>query len=318
MSSFVKADGAKIVVKFDKPLIGDVTGLTPPLGYISTEISKNSSIGGQVYSASNVYTSSYTANKAFDSDIATLWLTLLSAPQWIQVDFGEGNSYAANKFRWYIGSTSYTPNAFNLKGSNDAITWSDALVNSNSTNSVGWKEWSFTNNTTYRYYRWEITSKWSLYIGIYEIELFADIPIGQERAFKVEGQQLFNINDELITGDYRVESVEAHPVISNAVLLNMKPLNRFHNVVGDLSVTYNEGLGSLQGSGGIVLGFTEVFTPLDLIAKPNQNPEENVEIANVIVTGLLQEVTRLNSYLFENVEIANVSATGTLINVEDL
>jgi uncharacterized protein YjdB len=318
MSSFVKADGAKITIKFDKPLIGDVTGLSPPLA-IDTNIRVSHRVlpkyFGHSYTASNTYLTTNVPSRAFDDSISTFWETRATGTQWIQCELREAQ--VVKKFRLYSGASNRI-RAYNLQASNDTVTWTELWTGENA-NATAWNEYTFTNTTAYKYYRWEITSRWSTNIYIYELELYADIPVGQERAFTVSGQEVFNVNDELVSGDYKVKSVEVHPTIENAILLNMYELTRFNNVVGNLTVNYNEGLGTLQGNGGIVLGFSQEFAPTDLITKPNQNPLENIEIANVTGTGLLQEVTYLQGYAGEeNIEIVDVTATGTLINVEDL
>jgi len=284
MSSFTKAEGAKIVIKFTENLIGDVTGKEdPPVGgYVETEIAQNSEIGGQTYDASS-YTS-YPSDNAFDGTTSTYWRTFSAPPQWIQVDLGEGNAYAANKFRWYVSS--YRPNAFNLKGSNDLIAWSDALVDDNSPNSTGWHEWEFANTTEYRYYRWEITSKYSSYIYVYEIDLYADLAVGNEGAFTVTGQEPLYIQypseelGELVDSDIQIDRVEAYPSTPSQMILHTKPLNRFHNTEGLLTVTYDKNLGNLQGIGGIVDNFSVACTPLDIVRVPNPSVEpENINIA---------------------------------------
>ena len=80
MSSFTKAEGAKIVIKFTENLIGDVTGKEdPPVGgYVETEIAQNSEIGGQTYDASS-YTA-YPSDNAFDGTTSTYWRTFSAPP----------------------------------------------------------------------------------------------------------------------------------------------------------------------------------------------------------------------------------------------
>jgi hypothetical protein len=283
MNSFTKGQGGKIVVKFTENLIGDVSGKTPtPVGgLVETELTRNRDFAWQSYSASNSY-STQTPNLAFDGSTSTYWETRLAMPQWIQVDLGEGNEVVATKFRWYVST--YAPNAFNLVGSNDGTNWSSALVNSTSANSSGWKVFDFVNTTAYRYYRWNITSKHSTYLYIYDIELFANLPKGNEQAFTVTAQEPLYTefpSEELGTlanSDIQVLSVEAYPSNSKQIILNTKPLKRFNNVQGNITISYNAVLGNLQGVGGVVQSFTQVFTPADLVRVPNPSiAPENIK-----------------------------------------
>ena len=312
-----KAEGAKITIKFDKPLTGDITGLSPALA-TDTDVRISHRVlpkyFGQSYTASTTFGTTNISSRAFDDSISTFWETRTAGNQWIQCELRE--AIPVNKFRLYSGAANRI-RAYNLQGSNNGIDFVELWTGENA-NATQWNEYTFTNTTAYKYYRWNITSRWSTNIYVYELELYADIPVGQERAFTITSEEPFNVNDELIPSTYLVKSVEEHPTVSNAILLNFLELSRFNDAVGDITVTYDEALGTLQGSGGIVLGFTEIFTPADLVAKHNQNPLENIEIANVTGTGLLSAIVYENGYAEENIEIANITATGTLINVADL
>lgn len=70
------------------------------------------------------------------------------------------------------------------------------------------------------------------------------------------------------------------------LLLHIDPLQRFNNVEGDLTVSYDQSKGTLSGEGGAVQSFTRTFTPVDLESarKPNPHHAENITVANTVIT----------------------------------
>lgn len=89
-----------------------------------------------------------------------------------------------------------------------------------------------------------------------------------------------------ITVSPKVSSLSA-TVISDAdnrfLLLHIDPLQRFNNVEGDITVSYDQSKGTLSGEGGTVQSFTRTFTPVDLESarKPNPHITENITVANI-------------------------------------
>lgn len=279
MSNYAKGQGAKIAIRFNHDLIGDVTGLTPtPVGGIAEfQIPPSTLI--KIVTVSNSY-SANTVNKLFDGSLSTYWETRAILPQSFSVDLGRENEHSIFKFRWYAGS-SYRPRAFQLQGSNDNIEWTTILT-AESDNTTGWKEWTFDNPAFYRYYRCVVTSLWTAgRVYVYEVELFARKEVGNEQAFTIEGQEHLHVKGELISGDYQVKKVEPYPDSSNAILLTMKPLNRFRNVEGNLTIKYDQSKGNLAGIGGVVEGFERAFSPNDLIQVPNPLNDENITLGIV-------------------------------------
>lgn len=204
-----KKYGTKIGIKFTQPLIGDVSGLENPTGFRPAE----ESLGPGFISSSGDYSATYAADKAFDGSITTYWrASSATAGQWIQVDLVK--PVATAKFRWYVNS--HKPRAFILQGSINGTTWV-TLLDTESPNTVGWQEFSYDDATKYRYYRWTLNSRWSSYYYVYEIEIYARLPIGNEVAFSVTGKepQYVKFPSEslgpLIDGDYEVEKVEKMP-----------------------------------------------------------------------------------------------------------
>lgn len=103
----------------------------------------------------------------------------------------------------------------------------------------------------------------------------------------------------------------------NVIRLVMKDLKRFHNIVGDLTVTY-DGSGGLMGAGGAVAAFTETFTPTDLVPKPHQNDQERVEIMLSATSTLLHIYYSNAKSDDEKIEISSINANGVLTNINDL
>lgn len=64
--------------------------------------------------------------------------------------------------------------------------------------------------------------------------------------------------------------------IQNLVEVNIDPINRFNNNEGLLTVSYDQSKGYLAGDGGSIQSFTQSFTPVELVKKPNPFDGENV------------------------------------------
>lgn len=94
-------------------------------------------------------------------------------------------------------------------------------------------------------------------------------------AFKVTGQEYQYVGGPILNMDYEV--VKAYDYEGSVIqfLITVYPFGgRFNNVIGDLTVTYDDQIGTLAGLGGKVLSFTKTFTPTGLLAKPNPKIDE--------------------------------------------
>jgi hypothetical protein len=304
-----KGRGTKIVIKFNKEILGDVSGLTPiPLGYKPSEtpltIEDNSASG---------YYSSYVPDRAFDGSTSTYWRSSSTAAgQWIVADLGEGNETVAVKFRWYVNN--HRPRLFILGGSNDGENW-DTLVDDESPNASGWHEWEFVNSTAYRYYRWTLNSRWSSYYYIYEIELFGREPVGNEQAFTVTGMErnpLFY--GEPAPKEYHVAAVERYPETDDTILLHFDEYNRFNNVAGDLTVAYDQIKGNLTGTRAVE-SFSESFAPEDLESSPLD--EHIITVRGEPVVDFIN-VTYEPGYEAHTVTVTGTGVFVDLIHVDDI
>lgn len=307
-----KAEGKKIAIKFTQPLIGDVSGLTPiPTGGFEELTDR---VG--TYTASSQWNNG--PQWAFNSSL--FWDTRSTGTQWIQIRLTTPRAF--HKFKWY--SQMYRANEFRLLGSNDGVNFNE-LFASSSPNTSDWHTFEFVNDTAYEYYRWEIMSRHSSWLYIYEINMYYKVAKGNEAAVTVTGQvpKYVEYPEEnlgpLEEKTLAVQSVSTHPSEPNSLLLTMKDMNEFKNIEGSLTVSYDASKGNLTGLGGPVASFTEVFTPTDLVRTPNPLLAETLDVS---ITGLevdLIPIVYKNGYSDD--EIIAVSITDfsvDLIHVGEL
>lgn len=303
-----KCLGAKIAIKFTEILTGDVSGLTPkPVG-----------IGTEFYlptgtATANDYYSSYVPSYAFDGSISTFWRAS-TYPCWLQIELAQEAFISG--FRWNTQTTSYRPRAFTVQGSTDSQSWED-IFSGESPNENYWKAFSWVSQKAYKYYRWNISTKWSSYVYIYDIELL--MPAGNEIAFTITGQEYQYINGPLVQKTYKVVSAERHPDYEDDkhLLLTLHPQGRFNNVEGNLTVTYEQSLGNLMGRGGFVESFTRDFVPTDLVPFPNPCEAETIIVSADAAIVLLPVDYQ---YGYNGNEILTVTPRSNieLIRVEDI
>ena len=176
-------DGKKIAIRFTEALVGDVSGLTPsPLGYKYEPFSTD----GATITALNRYSSSYSADNAFDGNISTCWrgTTIVN---WIQIQYASAN--VVKKVRMYFHSSNYI-NSFTVSGSNDGENFTQiGETYQFNVSEAGWYETMISNDTAYLYYRVDTLSGPSSSIYLYELELCEEIPLGNESKFTVTFQE---------------------------------------------------------------------------------------------------------------------------------
>ncbi|OQX64799.1 MAG: hypothetical protein B5M51_02520 [Anaerolinea sp. 4484_236] len=117
---------------------------------------------GGTASASSYSTSEYLPDNAFDNDLSTRWLSLESSglPAWIEYNLGAGNGIIAIKYRLNYNNTNVVraPKDFKFQGYN-GTGWDDLDTQTGITWTEGvWKEFSFSNTTSYERYRIYITA----------------------------------------------------------------------------------------------------------------------------------------------------------------
>jgi hypothetical protein len=187
----------KILIEFDKSLLGDVTGKEGKTVQ-ATKYTVASS------SASSNYSSSYNASKAFDGSTSSYWRAGSSyPPSWLICDLG--SAVLVNKLRIYVDA--YPMKSVELQGSNDNTNWSK-ISSIPLVYSTGWQDFVFENYTKYRYYKIYGADRYSSYeIRMYEIELIYETIPGNEVAFTVTGQEYDHIAGTLHPVNYIIKSV---------------------------------------------------------------------------------------------------------------
>ena len=156
-------------------------------------------LGGTTYSASSCFggcdSSSYHAPNAFDdnhgtSGYSTWHATWTGGPEWIAVDFGEGNAYAVTRYGLMGASfhEGYRVRDFELQGSDDGETWTtvDRVEDANLAFVMYGGEamsfWEVEHESAYQHWRYLITENeggqtFADEVGIVEIEMFGDAEV---------------------------------------------------------------------------------------------------------------------------------------------
>lgn len=303
-------DGRKIGIRFTQPLIGNVTGLNPPLSYKQQKID----LSGATLTTQNQYSSNSIKN-AIDENETTYWCGTTAA-NWVKFALLEPKLITS--IRLLLGGNYIKK--FTFLGSNDGVEWTqigEEFV-TNATSTRTWYEFSVENETEYSYYKIDILDSSYRYPYIYEVELCETVGVGNEAKFKVSFDQYSFVPEGTLSKTEKdIESIEV--VDENTIVLalfdgNMKSIQ---NSIGEVTVIY-DGSGSLMGIGGAVEAFEVKFTPEELTYKGHQNDVEHIEIVGVQATSNLIEILYIDSRCVEHIEIADVIAVGSLISIDDI
>lgn len=137
--------------------------------------------------------------------------------------------------------------------------------------------------------------------------------------------ETLHVKVELSTSDISVSpvlsgiSIRARSVADkNVILLLFAPGNTtsIQNAAGDVTVAYAGG--NLIGQGGAVAAFTETFTPVGLVPKPDQNDAEHIEIGVEAVGTLTRVYFTDVQDGGEHIDITGIEAVGTLTHIDDI
>lgn len=306
--SYVKADGKYIGVEFSEEI---TTNIEAVLGYSFKE-------GAQDCTAyvSSQY-SSYGAANLIDGSYSTKWVLYPIVANSYAL-FTLSSARVCMAVRMYLYATWY-PKSFVVYGSSngtDFVALGDTIsVGTISAN--GYYDFTFANSDAYLYYKIVFLTHNSAETDIGEIWL--SYPAGNERAFTVTGQ-VYNWvpNGELVSEEFKVAKVYAHPTVEKAVLLEIEDNDRFESAIGNLTIEYDKSLGNLAGYGGPVDSFSIALTPADLVWKGDQNDQEHVELTNVAITPNLIHVYYTGVKEDEAIELSSISVSGTLTHIDDL
>lgn len=101
------------------------------------------------------------------------------------------------------------------------------------------------------------------------------------------------------------------------ILITLKPLKRFHRVKGNLTVSYDSTIGNLAGASGPVASFSQAFTPVDLVNKPNPNDPENITMT-ATASATLSKIERIDAYSGGDNITLTAYAAATLTHIDDI
>jgi hypothetical protein len=95
--------------------------------------------------------------RAFDGDFTTRTIIrnaagTASATGWLKIDLGSGNEQAVDAY-YFRSFAAQGLNSFTVAGSNDDITYTDLFTGNGANNNTTLQKFTWTNSTTYRYYR---------------------------------------------------------------------------------------------------------------------------------------------------------------------
>lgn len=309
--SWLKSDGAKIKIAFDKVLIGDVTG------QVNSNVYEYQQITGTV-TASHAYSGCPVTN-AIDNLLTTSWvISGFAAGEWFEVQYSEAKVFS--KWRMYLKSSgTYRPLSVIFQGSNDGSAWtnlSTATIPA-PVGTEGWVELDTNNTTSYLYYRIYMNTCNSSSMEIFEIQ-FNNKPVGNESHFTITSKECdYAPGGSIVNVVRKALSVYAGDN-SKEIVIEMQPKDRFENA-SELTVAY-DGLGSLAGSTGNVEAFSQVFVPQGLAPKPDQNVTEHIEITSIAASGALIKINYINTAPQDQgrIEISSITVTGVLTNINDL
>ena len=206
--------------------------------------------------------------------------------------------------------SSYRPKDFKVQGSDDGVNWID-LFTGTSEDTSGWKEYYWQYADAYLYHRWTVTTRYSSYLYLYEIEAF----VHDEKAIKVTGIQRDFVGGELKEVDYAIKKIEHHPTEENTLLITLHDnyQEAFDEVEGAITIHYKGQLGNLIGYGGALEDFTVGFDPTELISSPNPGIEERLMVGKNTTT-ILIPITYHNIYdLSERIRVVGLTIATQLI-----
>jgi hypothetical protein len=127
----------------------------------------NQAVGGDTdHSTTTGWAQSGTIANLFDNDNSTSLGSGGGSTQWFTTDLGLAKVITKYTMTSWTGSSSGSPNAWNIKGSNDTTngsngTWSSALDTKSGQSTWGSNEkrtYTFSNSTAYRYWKIEMTA----------------------------------------------------------------------------------------------------------------------------------------------------------------
>lgn len=294
-----KGDGQKIAVKFTENIISDIN--------TNSQLMVETQDG--IWTAIGTYGSTNIIDRAKDANLSTYWES--RAANYVQVDLRQVSAFI-HGIKVYCGA-SYRPTTYTISVSMDGITYNQVATGS-VVAATGWQTFLIGAYTRANFVRIAFGYVTRLYL--YELSLLVGDYIA---GFKITGQQYKYVKGPLISKNYVIAAVEAHPTEARAVLITTTDLARFPTVEGNLTVEYDATKGTLAGLGGAVQSFTETFAPADLVPEPNPGIEDYVTVAPTAVIADFLEVVYAKAYNNETDDTITASpaaVTADLINID--
>lgn len=308
----IDSEGTEIAVQFSQKLVGDISGIQTPVGYVRRPFD----LSKATITTLNQYSSSYPGSKVVDGDTSTYWRGT-SSTNWVQFELEVPK--AVTGMRMYLGS--YYVTSFSLSGSNDGSTWTKLGGNRSAANSTAgkWYEYTVDNSTEYKYYRIDTLGGYSssrLYI--YEVEFQEDVPAGNELRTQLSGFSYSYVpGGKLEPVSRAITKVVPDNEDTTIVYLSLAPgmSNNLQNLHGDVKISYAGG--TLRGQGGPVADFEFTFTPVELAEKNNPNATEHIEVPLIEVKARLSQVFYTETNTQEHVDLT-LAVEAALTHVDDL
>lgn len=203
------------------------------------------STGGTVTASGNIIANEGCA-KAFDGNTSTKWYNNVSGSSttsWIRYEFADNKDYSINKYTMISANDSQgrDPKSWRLQGSNDDSNWVtlDTQENISFSGRFTAKSFNFTNNTAYKYYRFDQMRNSGASDGIQlsEIKLIEDIvPTTTTR-----GQQTINILEVQPGRNWELSSntFTSANFSGKRVILKQMSMAEFISTIGSINGTYD-------------------------------------------------------------------------------
>lgn len=222
-------NGTDLYIEFDKPLVGDLTGLENP------ERFKYQKISPTHITSLNQYNSSYSVDKLSDGDITTYWRGT-SAANWVKFEFDEAK--AVTKLRMYTGT--YYVKTFTVEGSNDDSVWTPIgeEMSIGADVSAGWREFELDNQTKYKYFRVNtLTGYSSSRLDFYELELYETVPSGNADFFTITIKEVDYSPEKTLVDSVRpVAAIEQFNSVEQSIDFSSGEYTNISNENGVLSL----------------------------------------------------------------------------------
>lgn len=219
------ATDRKIVVEFDKDLVGDVQYFDP-VEYESAD--KRISVDSSKAFGSSEYSSSYTYGYAFDDSTSTSWRSSsITMPQYIGICLNGPTAI----FKMLVYIPSYYPKDYTVQASNDNVTYDDICNGMFSNTNTGYQHIITNCTDKYQYWRINITSVYGSTLAINDIALYEAVKKVNAKAFTVQSKEYDYVPEgTLIEKTYKIRSVEKVKYketlnLNSAEMTNMLSLN---------------------------------------------------------------------------------------------